>query len=446
MDQSVAIVGAGMAGLGTAYTLRRHGIAATLFEPSHKAGGRMTTETIGDFHVDIGASFVIRYFNTVAPLVHEIGMGDEMGTLARNGASLYRDGRFHTVNMGNLATVLTFTGFSTKAKLSALRAMPEYLRHYTKINEFLNAYKGLALDDAENAHDWLRRCTSAELADHLGDSICRALCCYPLKEMSKLNFMVYSLLLKDLKLFQFRDGMGSVPRRLAQDMDIRYHTRVLRVVQKHERVEVTFQAGDAQPETRDYAAAVVATWGDVVPDIVEGLSDVETAILRDTRYSATTPVVITLDRPLEEPFYGVYLGPGESDIVASFGVEDAKGNLGVPAGKGCLFCLTREEFARSFTGSDQELGAVVTREAQRFFPHIAGHITGVHTFRWQRAVEKMPPGRFSALNALKAQWPADRRIFVAGSYLVAPCTDGAFHSGKLAARQVMQRLGAGPGA
>jgi hypothetical protein len=61
-------------------------------------------------------------------------------------------------------------------------------------------------------------------------------------------------------------------------------------------------------------------------------------------------------------------------------------------------------------------------------------------------VEKMPPGRFSALNALKAQWPADRRIFVAGSYLVAPCTDGAFHSGKLAARQVMQRLGAGPGA
>lgn len=441
MDNSVAIVGAGMAGLGTAYTLRQHGINATLFEPSRKAGGRMTTESIGDFHVDTGASFVIRYFNTIAPLVREIGMGDEMNVLARNGASLYRDGKFHNVNMSNLATVLTFTGFSTRAKLSALGAAPDYIRHYTKVNTFLDAYRGLALDDAENAYDWLKRRTSDELADYLGDAICRALCCYPLRDMSKLNFMVYSMLLKDLTLYQFRDGMGSVPRRVARDMDVRYHTRVLRVEQKHERVEVTYQQGDGQPETRDYAAAVVATWGDVVPSLVTGLTEMETAIFNDTRYSATTPVVITLDKPLDDPFYGVYLGPGESDIIASLGVEDAKGNLGVPAGKGCLFCLTREEFARSFTGSDEELGAIVAREAQKFFPKIASHITGVHAFRWQRAVEKMPPGRFSALNALKAQWPKERRVFVAGAYLVAPCTDGAFHSGKLAAAQVIRRLG-----
>lgn len=439
MDNTVAIVGAGMAGLGTAYSLRKHGIPSTLFEPSQKAGGRMTTETIGDFHVDTGASFVVRSFGAVAPLVREIGMGDQMQVLARNAVSLYRDGRFHTISISNPATAIPFAGLSWKAKFSALGTVPDLARNYFRVNNFLDAYRGITLDDGESAYDWLVRRSSRELAEYLGDPVCQALCAYGLRDMSKLNFMCYSMSVLGMKLYSFRDGMGSVPARLAQDMDVRYHSRVTRVEQKHERVEVTWEQG-GQRETRDFAAAVVATWGDIVPQLVTGLTPMEIAIFNGTSYSTTTPVILTTDLPIENPFYGVYIAPGESQVLASFGIEDAKGNLNVPQGKGCLFCMTREDFVRGFSGTDEELGSIVAREAEKFFPQIRGRVTGVHVFRWPRAIEKMPPGRFSLLQGLKAQWPRERRIFVAGAYLVAPCTDGAFHSGRLAAAQVAARL------
>ncbi|MCW5827877.1 MAG: FAD-dependent oxidoreductase [Deltaproteobacteria bacterium] len=438
MDNHVAVIGAGMAGLGAAYSLRQQGIPCTVFEPGKKAGGRMTTEKIGDFHVDTGASFVVKYFKAVSDLVHEIGMQDEMRVLARNAASLYRDGKFHTVSMSNPFTALTFRGVSLKSQLSMIGVLPDYLKHFFKVNSFLNAYKGVAIDD-ENAYDWLKRRTSQELADYLGDPVCRALCMYPLKDMSKLNFMAYSLSVLNMKLYSFREGMGSVPARLSRDLDIRYGARVTSVEQKGGRVEVSWSDGN-RTQTGDYAAAVVAVWGDLVPEIVKGLSPLETEIFSSTQYSTTWPVAITTDVPIHNPFYGVYISPGESECLASFGIEDAKGNQNVPPGKGCLFCVTKEEFVRSFKGTREQFGEIVARDAVKFFPYIQGHITGIHVFRWDRAVEKMPPGRFSILHGLNTQWPKDRRVFVAGAYLIAPCTDGAFTSGRQAAEKVAKVL------
>lgn len=439
MKDQIAVIGAGMAGLGAAYTLKENGIPCTVFEPSHKAGGRMTTEKIGAYHVDVGASFIVRYFRAVSKLVKEIDMEDELNVLERNAASLYRDGKFHTVRINRPHTALTFGGISLKSKFSVMGAVPTYLKNVFKINNFLNAYKGIYIDDGETAYDWLKRCTSRELADYLGDPICRALCQYPLKDMSKLNFLTYSMSVTDMKLQAFRHGMGSVPEKLSRDLDIKYKTRVTRVEQKGDRVEVEWENG-GQKETADFASAIVAVWGDTVPQLVKGLSPLETEIFNSTAYSTTCPVVITVDRPITEPFYGAYIGPGESKCIASFGVEDAKGNLGVPKGKGCLFCLTKEEFVRSFKGSKEELGEIVLKDAVKFFPDIKKHVSGVHVFKWDRAVEKMPPGRFALLHGMKAQWPKKRRVQVAGAYMVAPCTDGAFTSGKQAANKVMTFL------
>jgi len=241
---------------------------------------------------------------------------------------------------------------------------------------------------------------------------------------------------RDMKVQAFRHDMGSVPARLSRDFDIKYKTRVTHVEQKGDRVEVEWENGESK-EKGDFSSAVIAVWGDMVPKIVKGLTPLETEIFNATQYSTTMPVVITMDKPMEDPFYGVYIAPGESDIMASFGVEDAKGNLGVPKGKGCLFCLTKEEYVRAFNGSKETFGEIALKDAMRFFPHMKNYVSGVHVFKWDRAVEKIPCGRFSLLHGMKAQWPKDRRFFVAGAYLVAPCTDAAFTSGQNAARQVM---------
>lgn len=54
----VAVVGAGMAGLGAARTLEAAGIAVAVFEKSKGLGGRVATRRIGDYVFDHGATII----------------------------------------------------------------------------------------------------------------------------------------------------------------------------------------------------------------------------------------------------------------------------------------------------------------------------------------------------------------------------------------------------
>lgn len=54
----VAVVGAGVAGLGAARTLRHGGCEVVVFEKSRRVGGRVSTRRIGDYIFDPGASSI----------------------------------------------------------------------------------------------------------------------------------------------------------------------------------------------------------------------------------------------------------------------------------------------------------------------------------------------------------------------------------------------------
>jgi renalase len=57
MSQSIAIVGAGIAGLAAACKLRAAGLDCTLFEKSRGLGGRMATRRAGEWQFDHGAQY-----------------------------------------------------------------------------------------------------------------------------------------------------------------------------------------------------------------------------------------------------------------------------------------------------------------------------------------------------------------------------------------------------
>ncbi|MEO0729346.1 MAG: FAD-dependent oxidoreductase, partial [Pseudomonadota bacterium] len=58
MPQRVAVIGAGIAGLSCARTLRRAGCYVDLFEASNGVGGRMATTRLGLTAFDHGAQYV----------------------------------------------------------------------------------------------------------------------------------------------------------------------------------------------------------------------------------------------------------------------------------------------------------------------------------------------------------------------------------------------------
>lgn len=57
-DKTVVVIGAGMAGLAAAVSLRKHGFSVVVLEARNRIGGRMRTERSLGCAVDLGASWV----------------------------------------------------------------------------------------------------------------------------------------------------------------------------------------------------------------------------------------------------------------------------------------------------------------------------------------------------------------------------------------------------
>jgi monoamine oxidase len=75
--KTVAIIGAGMAGLNACYQLKKHGIHATVYEASVRAGGRMfTLKDVFDKGIttDIGGEFVDTTHSDIIQLMKEMGL------------------------------------------------------------------------------------------------------------------------------------------------------------------------------------------------------------------------------------------------------------------------------------------------------------------------------------------------------------------------------------
>src|SRR5690606_9842414 len=90
------IVGAGIAGLTVARDLAMGGLSVLILERSGAAGGKARAITVAGVELDAGAESFATRGDTVASLVRELGLGDDLVTPQADGAWLFRsDGSAH---------------------------------------------------------------------------------------------------------------------------------------------------------------------------------------------------------------------------------------------------------------------------------------------------------------------------------------------------------------
>ena len=70
----VVIVGGGTAGLGAAYTLKKHGLTPTLLEADDHVGGRLAADEVDGFLMDTGVDFFCYSYDAVFRICEELDL------------------------------------------------------------------------------------------------------------------------------------------------------------------------------------------------------------------------------------------------------------------------------------------------------------------------------------------------------------------------------------
>ncbi|WP_457565172.1 protoporphyrinogen oxidase [Caldithrix abyssi] len=119
---TVAVIGAGISGLTTAYYLKQQGVDVQVFEKNNYIGGSVITEKKDGFLIDLGPNSTLETSQVLRQLIDQIGLQSQKvyASDVSNKRYVVRDGLLHALPLSPPAFIKTKL-FSWKAKLQLLK-------------------------------------------------------------------------------------------------------------------------------------------------------------------------------------------------------------------------------------------------------------------------------------------------------------------------------------
>ncbi|MFE2280337.1 protoporphyrinogen/coproporphyrinogen oxidase [Streptomyces sp. NPDC059454] len=446
----VVVVGAGIAGLTSAFLLQRRGCRVTVLESSgpEYVGGRMGSVRRGGFFVDTGASLLSRRYHAMLRLAELAGVGDRL-LPSSDVIGLMRERRVHHVRVGSLprmaAGLLRFAPFPSD--------LPKLMLDHLRIRRSLDWYdmSAAARHDGESVAGYaVRRGLRPGTVDHLLDPLCMLASLQDVERTSSVApFMLLNSLLGGGGLFTFRDGVGVLPRLLAARLPVTYHATVRQVEESAGGVAVTWQAQDGTGEHTERAdGCVLAVPASRAPDLYGQMQRPFSEFFRRVEYTGSVHVAFGLDRPTAEQ--AVMVNVPRSEHPALVGVilphNTAPGR--VPEGRGLVMAHFRGSWSDRHRDRPEEQLVDHAQSALRtvgLTPETENHTVMTHVMRPGHCVVFRRPGDYREIARLSSAWPATSRVRLAGGdFFTQSSTHHSICSAVRASHQMWERLEAAP--
>ena len=446
---TVAVLGAGVAGLAAAARLQTLGATPTVFEATGRVGGAVQTLQRDGYQVDVGANSMQVKPPLVAEILEHLGLADEIVAAAPDARSRYvvRDGRPVALPSGPKG-LLTTPLFSRRARL---RAATEPFR------------RGRPQPD-ESVAAFVRRRFGAEVADFAVDPFVAGVFAgaperlavahaFPLlAELEREHGSVVRGMMRRARASRrngdpsgppesvsFRHGMETLPRALAGALDSAIQVDSPVHVVRQDRHGGFLVAAGAVLAPRPFDAVVSTVPLHRVPDFGPVL-DVDA--LRAARYAPVTVLALGFRRadvahPLDG--FGMLVPRRETStriLGALFSSTLFPGRA--PEGHVLLTCfLGGERRPADAALSQTDQVALATADLGRLLG-VAGAPTFVHCHAWPRAIPQYEIGYERVLDRLAEIEAAWRGFRFAGNYRGGVSVGAALKSGWDAAEAVME--------
>ncbi len=439
-NRKVLVIGAGMAGLGAAYTLRKHELDVTVFEASPHPGGRIFGEEAEGFHIDIGSNIFMETYGTVRQVAKELGVSLKRTPVPINGG-VYHNGKFHGFYGGSglrnqwktAKTVLSFQLLSLKGVWQALRCL-RMLNARSHDLSFDDHSRMLDLDTGESAAEFFESNFGAEFLEWL---VGPNLSCYTFAHPEQIGVAYAMAILWHFSLngaaWPVRPGgkgRGEFMDALvhACDESIRISTPVRRIVLEDGRARgVITEAGFVEADAV-ICATTATTALKIAPDLPSGISDV----LRRVTYSKCCRVFFGVDSsPFPPDWYAVTFPRQTGALMIGMSNSAVLAPESVPEGKALIDALVIDKQAEELLPlNDEQVGARVLAEIRKYVPAMSKEPRFIRVYRWDEAVCLAPGGMMTALAHMRRQsLNRVKGLFLAGEYMGVPSTNGALRSG-----------------
>ncbi|SDH33069.1 monoamine oxidase [Lentzea fradiae] len=253
--RSVVVVGAGLAGLATAYELTNRGCEVTVLEASDRAGGRAYTlrHPFADgLHAEAGAMTITPHCYYVHHYARELGVEMDVADLVDSQFAYFMGGRFFTPDQASVAG----SGLPLTDEELSLDVPGMIKRYVTELADELrpdltaeewHATPKLLPYDERSVYEVLRERGASPAAIDLMEPLFLEMRGGDLKSASALAWLrheasPHSLTHADPRWSKIKGGTDNLPRAFAERLRDRIHYRkpVVRVRQDDDEAEVTF--------------------------------------------------------------------------------------------------------------------------------------------------------------------------------------------------------------
>ncbi len=449
-DRKVLVVGAGLAGLASAYALKMKGLDVSVIEAAAHPGGRTARQTVEGFQIDLGANLFLETYATARQMADQLGVPLRRTPVPIH-SGIYRNGRFHGLygdsRPGSLwktaRTMLSFQLLPPRGVWQAIR-FARMLQARKDDLSFDDYSRMLDLDTGESAAEFFETKVGTESLDWLyGPGLSGYTFAHP--EQIGAAYAMATLWHNGLNGVAWPclpdGGMGTFVKALVEacGSSIRLSTPIRRIVLKDGVAKgVVTDAGLIEAD-----AVICATTASVALEIAPDLPPAVRDTLGRVTYSRCCRVFFGVDsNPLPRDWYAVSFPRQTGALITGMSNAGVLAPETVPQGKALIDALVIDRQAEDlFALNDEEVQERVLSEVLSYVPEMPRVPLFARVHRWPEAVCLLPGGTMSALHTMRQEdYGGINGLFLAGDYMAVPSLNGALRSGLDAANAVLQCL------
>lgn len=378
-SKTAAVVGAGLAGLTTAYRLQQAGFAVTVFEREAAPSGRIKSVYLNGCVIDTGATVFLPAYRETLALIDELGLGESLQPI-RGKIALLGEGEQHLIDMDAPLKSLFTRVISWRSKLSLLRLLFKFLAVRTSLN-FVSLGTARGKDD-ETLLDYCRRSLPQEVYDTLLNPALKFLYLHNGESGSLMELLWWLHATGWGKPRSLRNGSSSLTDALASRLRVQTGAEVMQLSRHGAGVQLLVKHAEGMHSTHEADVCIVAVPGTVAAAICkDGLSENQRCFLQSRRYD---PSIVVSFHTRHQPAADVLMFMLPDTLYPELATVIFGHHIGperAPAGQGIINAYFIKDWSQQHATDSDE---VVMRAAQARISTLVPEVQDLLSWNVQR--------------------------------------------------------------